>query len=493
MSALDQHKPRDGTFKLRGCECSQLLLGDFLGNSASSSQHLHEQSSRLFSDASPIVEILLRQWSDNHMNHSLESIHIHDLDGLERALSKIGCDGTDAVFIFRQSCTWGRIECSESIFRRIMEATRAFSPLYDFVSAFGYKLSATDENLGCFQGHVSNVSDKKGIPEFELAYNVRYAHKHGRQLRDPWSIRHSAIYQRYEQKTNSTHWVIIQPSESFYCQLKQFLHPNRTTSALETAAVIHSAFLWDGGRNWRQYINYLEKELSNLEDKSLLSRIGLSLREDFSISFLDVQRLLALRKKMHKCSTIMDISMDIGQSHESLWQKVLGMPDHPSLNDNLVSSMGMYKARIQNHRRSIRYLINSSSDILDLTSKILVHKNEELLIRSGLDIQLMNQTTNLIAAETRDEHRNSVTVLKSTKEDSEKVKILTYVAMVYLPASLVASVFSSSLIQVDSSSGIKNRLYLPKYFWLFPLLSIGLLGVTTLILVILSWWRQSRK
>jgi hypothetical protein len=124
----------------------------------------------------------------------------------------------------------------------------------------------------------------------------------------------------------------------------------------------------------------------------------------------------------------------------------------------------------------------------------------------------MNQTTNLIAAETRDEHRNSVSVLKATKEDSDKVKILTYVAMAYLPASLVAvsvttdpppqsasmliflqSIFSSSLVQVDSSSGPKNRLYLPKYFWLFPLLSIGLLGATTLIVVILLWWRQTRK
>ena len=117
----------------------------------------------------------------------------------------------------------------------------------------------------------------------------------------------------------------------------------------------------------------------------------------------------------------------------------------------------------------------------------------------------------MIAIETRDEHRNSVSVLEAAKEDSGKMKILTYVAMAYLPASLVTvsvttdppqsasmlillqSIFSASFVQVDSSSGPKNSLYLPKYFWLFPFLSIGLLGVTTLIVFILSWWRQTRK
>jgi hypothetical protein len=71
-------------------------------------------------------------------------------------------------------------------------------------------------------------------------------------------------------------------------------------------------------------------------------------------------------------------------------------------------------------------------------SKTLAHKNEGLLIRSGHDLKLMNQTTNLIAVETRDDHRVSVSVLKATKEDSDKVKIISYVAMAYLPASLVA-------------------------------------------------------
>ncbi|CZR63125.1 uncharacterized protein PAC_13022 [Phialocephala subalpina] len=495
MSVLDQSQPRDGD------------LGDFLGNRASYSQNLLEQASRLFSETTS-VEILLRQWSDKRTD--LESIYIHDMDGLERVLSAataamLYCESLlpgdqsqrpsllNQASIFRQNSTWDRIECSESIFKRVMEATREFPPLYDYVSAFGYKLSAEDENFGCFHGHISNFNDKKEIPALEMAYNLRYAHKHGRQLRDPWSIRHSAIYQRCEQKTESTCCIIIQPSEAFYCQLKQLLHLNGTRSAPAITAVIHSAFLWDTERNWRQYINYLEKELSTLQEKSLLSRIDLSLKEDFSVSFSDVQRLLALRKKMLKCSAILDVSMDIGKSHESFRQKLLGISHHTSLDDNFMSSLEMYKARVQNHRRSIQYLLNSSADIFDLASKILAHKNEELLIRSGHDIQLVNRTTNLIATETRDEHRNSVSVLEAAKEDSSKMKILTYVAIAYLPASLVTSIFSSSFVQVDSSSGPKNSLYLPKYFWLFPFLSIGLLGVTALIVVILSWWRQTRK
>jgi hypothetical protein len=42
-----------------------------------------------------------------------------------------------------------------------MEAIRAFPPLNDYVSAFGYKLSAEDENFGCFHGHVSNFNEEE--------------------------------------------------------------------------------------------------------------------------------------------------------------------------------------------------------------------------------------------------------------------------------------------------------------------------------------------
>ena len=52
---------------LRGYECGELPLGDFLGNHDSYSQNLHQQASRLFSETRPAVEVLLHQWSDERM------------------------------------------------------------------------------------------------------------------------------------------------------------------------------------------------------------------------------------------------------------------------------------------------------------------------------------------------------------------------------------------------------------------------------------------
>lgn len=61
-----------------------------------------------------------------------------------------------------------------------------------------------------------------------------------------------------------------------------------------------------------------------------------------------------------------------------------------------------------------------------------------MLIRSSYTQHRISEGTKLIAAAAKEESKTAAMVLTATYADSQVIKILTYVAMVYLPASLMA-------------------------------------------------------
>ena len=72
---------------------------------------------------------------------------------------------------------------------------------------------------------------------------------------------------------------------------------------------------------------------------------------------------------------------------------------------------------------------------------------------------------------------------RNAKKDTQAVKALTTVAALYLPATLVASIFNSNLVQKVSSnggsSGTKDsKVVLASNFWMFPVFTIILMVLT---------------
>lgn len=96
-------------------------------------------------------------------------------------------------------------------------------------------------------------------------YNLRYADKHGRDRKNPWSIRHTAIYQRFNSATKSSIWILLQPSEVSYKDLKDAVEDfDNTTHLDQSKLLLHELFFWNANKNWRDYINFLQKELLTL-------------------------------------------------------------------------------------------------------------------------------------------------------------------------------------------------------------------------------------
>jgi Mg2+ and Co2+ transporter CorA len=79
------------------------------------------------------------------------------------------------------------------------------------------------------------------------------------------------------------------------------------------------------------------------------------------------------------------------------------------------------------------------------------------------------------------------------QKDSQKLQALTFIATLYLPATLVATIFSSTLVQWKEA---RQKYTLVSEFWIFVMCTV-VLTVLTLVLIrlkeIRTWFKKMVK
>lgn len=88
-----------------------------------------------------------------------------------------------------------------------------------------------------------------------------------------------------------------------------------------------------------------------------------------------------------------------------------------------------------------------------------------------------------IAAETHRENITLARIARQGQDDAKGVRTLTLIATIYLPASLVATIFSSNLIQwrpdTSTSDDIqKSQFVVVPQFWVYVLITLALTFLT---------------
>jgi hypothetical protein len=180
------------------------------------------------------------------------------------------------------------------MFKRLFAWYNTFPQFLDYVHGFGFKLREEDDNFGgydrqlyfqrgdVFEGSVDygkvQTFDLPGhaismVPGtnlwLEFCYCLRYIAKHGREQQNPWSLRQTAVYQRYDSTSRTSKWMIIQPSERLQVELTEYLELKDTITGSVTitscdAHTVHAMVFSSTERNWREYMNTLQRELSIL-------------------------------------------------------------------------------------------------------------------------------------------------------------------------------------------------------------------------------------
>ncbi|MCJ1347143.1 hypothetical protein MMC31_005364 [Peltigera leucophlebia] len=233
------------------------------------------------------------------------------------------------------------------------------------------------------------------------------------------------------------------------------------------------------------------------EEKALFSRVGVKRAVDYDVAFADVQKLQHLCKKMGKCLGILDTLLEIASGHQCLWNDIQNGRESYADFKEIDSELKMYTSRIRNHRQSVNNLLTYSVGIARILAHILEYRNDELLIKNSEELHRSSESAREIATAAKAEQEAVALILAKAQKDSSLVKILTFVAMLYLPASLIATLFTSNLIQLPSPEKAfmigKLNVRLSKAFWLYPVLSLALMVLTLILVVVSARWLGSRK
>ena len=173
------------------------------------------------------------------------------------------------------------------MFSLIASFVDIFPEFMCFLQAFGFKLEAEDENFGGCQKRVLKPDCNTPGMDFgtilwasycwstrdiltstndieEIMYNLRYVDKHNRELNNPWSLRQTAVYQKYTSETRASTWILLQPSEQAYKSLRNNMATTGNLVYDISIFWLHNIIFRSTEKNWRHYINYLQSNFQSL-------------------------------------------------------------------------------------------------------------------------------------------------------------------------------------------------------------------------------------
>lgn len=176
----------------------------------------------------------------------------------------------------------------------------------------------------------------------EICYNIRHVELHGRDLKDPWSFRQSAIHQKFYFDDGRTNWILVQPPKLVSTILEDF-ELIKTSHPMS----LHIQFLSASMINWRTYLNYLTDELTGLvihlspfkswPSDRLLTAIQNEkvsfpiLFKQFDLTFSLSQQIHVIRKKLFHVRCILENTRETLMSIQFHAQKVSRINKSPLL------------------------------------------------------------------------------------------------------------------------------------------------------------------
>ncbi|KAK0705598.1 hypothetical protein B0H67DRAFT_594510 [Lasiosphaeris hirsuta] len=200
---------------------------------------------------------------------------------------------------------------------------------------------------------------------------------------------------------------------------------------------------------------------------------------DYPVAIGDSQKLQMLRHKLLRAISDFGASLEVAHGLLRQLPRFKG-PSLDGSNNEMEEEIQMYCARIQRHQGNVSALLDIATGTGDLLSKILELRSYRVQLCVNEAMQGSLGGLNRIAAE-------SSAVVEQGRKDSKTLKTLTIAATAYLPATLLATLFSSDLIRLrPNDQGEENvHFHVAGQFWLYVVVTL-MLTTATLAPAVLS-------
>ncbi|KAJ6258545.1 hypothetical protein Dda_6589 [Drechslerella dactyloides] len=249
-------------------------------------------------------------------------------------------------------------------------------------------------------------------------------------------------------------WVLLQPSDNVYQGLKDFLE-NRTASGMDLQGVschLHLDILEAVSSSWGDYIEYSWTEVDKLDDKACLSEMSFEKKNDYIVTFNDCQRLQRLRRRLLRALSALESNSALADGIATRFPDVCNI------------RIANYKAELDRHRKNLLLIIEHLKGTSKLLFNILSTRNDKVVLDGT---QAMQESLGVMGR-----------IAEQGRADSTTLKLLSMIATIYLPASLVATIFSSNLIELKTDDRGSSSFQPVSQFWIYIVLAVALTVVT---------------
>ncbi|KAI1324288.1 hypothetical protein F5Y16DRAFT_310848 [Xylariaceae sp. FL0255] len=423
---------------------------------------MNQSQGRLFIESEP--------WDVSYLTVQNEQVlPIQGHDHLSSLLSSLGQNSHGLeMIIIRQQHSWGRFCISRDSFKKIASNFQVFDQWRSFVNSFGLKLRPMDEDFGGYDRRSpSHKSPYCG--NYEICYNIRYPELVMRPHEYPWVHRQLAVYQNCQPGSHRSRWILLQPSSPVEHEIREFLAqlllPEKLDE-LDYQWLIHFAVLRLTECNWRKYINHLDQEVESLNDKSCFSRVGRPSVYDYTVTFNDSQMFQQTKERLLRARSSIEQTMETLNGLQEHFSQISGQGLLLDSNE-IEIRLRVFHSRMRTYTRALDRLLSISESSSALLSNILSFRNDEA-------IQLNSAATNVTLARSEKLTRTLSLATEKTQLESRSMRVLTWVTIIYLPANLVASLFSTNLVRYSDDMGSAQSNQLGGYVGV----TVGLLIVT---------------
>ncbi|KAF2739367.1 hypothetical protein EJ04DRAFT_549088 [Polyplosphaeria fusca] len=362
--------------------------------------------------------------------------------------------GATRLILIPQQSSWGKLGISLECALKLFTTLQVFPGFIDILRAFGQKSSAIDESYGGFSFQENELSHVA-----ECAYTVKFPEEHGRdEPRDPWSVRQMGVYQQRTKDSGGT-TIVLNPSKSFLRRLKRVSSRPAPLTPWEIQVMALSASM----EKWRWYISELEARVTEGKTNAQLS--SMSEKTPSPLTFGDTQDIQVLQDKLSQSLHYLTTNRVIIKQIHLKREKILGVgknAEDPFV-ENLIVQASMHADRVKSILKRCKGAQILAQSFLDFTCLESVKASS----RSMTELQRLSQQ----------EAEILLGLTMKASRDTDILKTLTMLTLIYLPASLVSSMMGMGYIKIVRNEN-RISMRIDSEMWIFVFLVVILLVVT---------------
>ncbi|KAI6747827.1 hypothetical protein FGRA07_09544 [Fusarium graminearum] len=355
-----------------------------------------------------------------------------------------------SFFVIEPHYGWSTLPITRDGLLSLFKELEVFPEIYRFLTAFGRKEFFQDESFGGFDARITSTGSSD-FATFELCYLLKYVAK----VTNPppgsfcWAIRHTLVYQKVDTGTKRSSHILVRPSTPVTTALAASLRADGATSMFVSDwTYLHNVCFRSVDADFRNMINFLDEEITNLSDRVVMFGVELSNTNEINSvqsSTRDFKSLQFISDRARRVITCIEINIHTIECLRDKMNRFANWDTFDNPNDTPIYRLLTDLSKsLEEHRFACRNALAVLARAVATTQ----------FLRDT--ISLRNSEINKSSSETVSENTRTIARLANLSgRDARVVKTLTVLALVFVPASFVADFVQMGFVTISQESPMR--------------------------------------